>query len=197
MHEFALDLAKLWSIECDGARPSRRRRLAVWLLRSELHCVAAFRFGRFADAVRARHPFWGAAPVAAHRMWNRWITGIHHCDISRHARIGGGMLLMHRHGVLIGPAVIGRNSVIHHNVTIGQRVAGGERGLPHIGDNVWIGPGAIITGAITVGDGATISAGAVVSRDVPSRSLVAGNPGRVIAHDYDNRAMLNFVLPRD
>ena len=61
---------------------------------------------------------------------------------------------------------------------------------------MWIGPGATITGDVTIGDGATISAGSVVSRDVPARALVAGNPGRVIASDYDNSAMLNYRVRR-
>lgn len=67
--------------------------------------------------------------------------------------------------------------------------------MPQIGDNVWIGPGAVITGAITVGDGATISAGTVLSKDVPAACLVAGNPGRVVARDYDNSGMINFTVP--
>lgn len=133
--------------------------------------------------------------IVVHRLWNRWNTHIHHCDIDRTAVIGPGLLLMHRQGIIIGPVVLGVNSVIHHNVTIGQRVAAADQGVPHIGDDVWIGTGAILVGAITVGSGATISAGSVVSRDVPERSLVAGNPGRVIATDYDNSTMINFAMP--
>jgi carbonic anhydrase/acetyltransferase-like protein (isoleucine patch superfamily) len=121
---------------------------------------------------------------------------IHHADIDPRAQIGPGLLLMHHTGVFIGPAVIGDNCVLHHNVTIGQRVASGNQGVPRLGNDVWIGPGATITGDVTIGDGATISAGSVVSRDVPARALVAGNPGRVIASDYDNSAMLNYRVRR-
>jgi serine O-acetyltransferase len=128
--------------------------------------------------------------VVAHRLANRVLTHIDHLDIAPGASIGPGLLLMHRHGVIIGPTVIGRNCVIHQNVTIGQRVAGGDHGMPTLGDNVWIGPGAVITGDITIGDGVTISAGSVLSKDVPDRCLVAGNPARVIAKDYDNSRMI-------
>jgi serine O-acetyltransferase len=103
---------------------------------------------------------------------------------------------MHRSGIFIGPVVIGDNCVLHHNVTIGQRIAGGDHGVPRIGHDVWIGPGATISGDITIGDGVTISAGSVVSRSIPDGALVAGNPGRVIQADYDNSAMLNYRVAR-
>jgi len=192
-HAFSIDLAKMRSIALAGRR-GRRAWIAFCVQSSELHCVAAYRFGRFADRVRARKPLMGLPFVVLHRVWNRWNTHLHHCDISRKARIGAGFMLMHRNGVLIGPVRIGSNAVVHHQVTIGQRAAGGDHGVPTIGDNVWIGPGAIITGDISIGDGATISAGAVVSRDIPAHALVAGNPGRVIANDYDNSALVNYVI---
>jgi maltose O-acetyltransferase len=49
-----------------------------------------------------------------------------------------------------------------------------------IGDNVWLGGGAIVCPGVTIGDGSVIGAGAVVTRDVPARSLAVGSPARVI-----------------
>ena len=49
-----------------------------------------------------------------------------------------------------------------------------------IGDDVWIAEGATLLGGITVGDGAVIGAHAVVTKDVPPRTVVAGNPARVV-----------------
>lgn len=193
--DFAVDLAKAYTIALSGVDAPWSEKLPYLLANSEFHCVAAYRFGQYASSLRSRDRVRGTIAVVAHRLVNRWITHIDHAEISHHARIGAGLLLMHRHGVLIGPAIIGRNCVIHQNVTIGQRVAGGDQGVPQIGDNVWIGPGAVITGAITVGDGATISAGTVLSKDVPAACLVAGNPGRVVARDYDNSGMINFTVP--
>jgi maltose O-acetyltransferase len=49
-----------------------------------------------------------------------------------------------------------------------------------IGDNVWIGGGAIVLAGVTVGDDAVVGAGAIVTKDVPARSVVVGNPARVV-----------------
>lgn len=195
MGAFSGDLTKLYRAHLNESG-SQAGKLQLWVLNSELHAVACYRFGQAARRLRSKNRALGTLALVVHRIWNRWTTHVDHVDISDQAEIGPGLFLMHRHGIIIGPCVIGRNCLIHQNVTIGQRVAGRERTVPHIGDNVWIGPGAVISGGITVGDGSTISAGAVLSKDVPPRSLVGGNPGRVIAQDYDNSTFLS-PLPAD
>ncbi|MDQ7991604.1 MAG: DapH/DapD/GlmU-related protein [Propionicimonas sp.] len=192
--EFSIDLAKMYAIKLSGPEPGIAEKAVFWLLNSDFHVVACYRYGQFADRLRERNRFVGTLAVASHRLWNRWTTHVDHADIHHLSSIGPGLLVMHRHGVMVN-ATIGDNCVIHQNVTIGQHIAGGDQSVPRIGNNVWIGPGAIITGPITIGDGATISAGTVLSKDVPAGCLVAGNPGRVIAQNYDNAAMLNFAMP--
>lgn len=54
-----------------------------------------------------------------------------------------------------------------------------------IGDNVWIAGGAMILPGVTIGNGAIIASGAVVTKDVPSRSMVAGVPARVIKENVE------------
>jgi hypothetical protein len=54
----------------------------------------------------------------------------------------------------------------------------------------------MIFGGITVGNNVTISAGTVLTKSVPDGSLVAGNPGRIIQCDYDNRLLINFTMPK-
>ena len=51
-----------------------------------------------------------------------------------------------------------------------------------IGDDVWVGGGAIILPGVIVGNGSTIGAGSVVTKDVAAYTVVAGNPARVIRH---------------
>lgn len=52
-----------------------------------------------------------------------------------------------------------------------------------IEDNVWIGCRAIILKGVRIGSGAVVAAGSIVTKDVPSGSIVAGNPARVVATD--------------
>jgi maltose O-acetyltransferase len=49
-----------------------------------------------------------------------------------------------------------------------------------IGDNVWIGSGAIVLAGVTVGKNSVIGAGAVVTKDVPANVVVVGNPAKVV-----------------
>ena len=63
-----------------------------------------------------------------------------------------------------------------------------------IGNDVWIGAGAIINSGITIGDGAVIGAGAVVTKDVSPYSIVVGVPAREIKKRFDNETI--FLLQK-
>jgi chloramphenicol O-acetyltransferase type B len=58
--------------------------------------------------------------------------------------------------------------------------------ITRIGDDVWIGYGAIILGGVTIGDGAIVAAGAVVTKNVEPYSIVGGNPARKISERFGN-----------
>jgi maltose O-acetyltransferase len=81
--------------------------------------------------------------------------------------------------VLFGPAVQLLGAT--HPLEAEQRASGLEFRAPiAIGDDVWVGGGAIVLPGVTIGDRAIVGAGSVVTRDVPADVVVAGNPARVI-----------------
>ncbi|XYH95594.1 sugar O-acetyltransferase [Sorangium sp. So ce1128] len=51
-----------------------------------------------------------------------------------------------------------------------------------IGNNVWLGGGAIVLPGVTIGDNTVVGAGSVVTRDLPANAIAVGNPARVIRH---------------
>lgn len=68
-----------------------------------------------------------------------------------------------------------------HPVEPGPRRAGLEAASPiTIGDNVWIGGGAIVLPGVIIGDNSVIGAGAVVTKDIPANAVAVGNPARVV-----------------
>jgi acyl-[acyl carrier protein]--UDP-N-acetylglucosamine O-acyltransferase len=84
-------------------------------------------------------------------------------------QIGGGLQMPHTNGIVINVgAKIGCNCDIYQQVTIGEM----KGGLPTIGNNVFIGPGAKILGDVKIGDGACIGANALVISDVPAGARV-------------------------
>eukprot|EP00252_Welwitschia_mirabilis_P020383 TRINITY_DN4996_c0_g1_i2.p1 TRINITY_DN4996_c0_g1~~TRINITY_DN4996_c0_g1_i2.p1 ORF type:complete len:458 (-),score=85.69 TRINITY_DN4996_c0_g1_i2:344-1717(-) len=102
-------------------------------------------------------------------------------DIHPAAQIGKGILLDHGTGVVIGEtAVVGDRVSMLQGVTLGG--TGKEIGdrHPKIGEGVLIGAGATILGNITVGKGAMVAAGSLVLKDIPSHSMVAGTPAKVV-----------------
>ena len=128
----------------------------------------------------------------SHRLWRlrvpllprllsqvgRLFTGI---EIHPGARIGRGVFIDHGMGVVIGEtAVIGDHCLLYQGVTLGGTGKQHGKRHPTLKENVVVGAGAKVLGAITVGANTRIGAGSVLLRDVASDSTVVGIPGRVI-----------------
>ena len=81
------------------------------------------------------------------------------------------------HGVFISRyATLGPGCRIYQHVTIGEI----DGKAPVIGENCWIGAGAILVGGIRVGNNVKIGAGAVVHQDVPDDATVVSQPPRIL-----------------
>lgn len=104
---------------------------------------------------------------------------------------GPGLAIAHYGSVIVNAgSQVGRNCRIHAGTTIGST----RSGAPTIGNDVYIGPGAVISGPVTVGDGAAIGANAVVIVDVPPGVTVGGVPAKVISQSGSERIHPNVHL---
>ncbi len=122
------------------------------------------------------HKFKLIARWLSHVM--RFLTGI---EIHPGATIGDRFFIDHGMGVVIGEtAEIGSNVTLYHGVTLGGTTLEKGKRHPTLEDNVVVGAGAKILGAIVIGEGSRIGANAVVVRPVPPNSVVVGVPGQVV-----------------
>lgn len=150
---------------------------SVWevLTYPGLHAIWMYRFA---------HCLWNRRLLTAARFvsqFARWATGV---EIHPGARIGRRFFIDHGMGVVIGEtAEIGDDVLMYHGVTLGGTTLTQGKRHPTIGNNVLIGMGAKVVGAITVGDGCRIGANAVVNKDVPPNCTVVGIPGRIVVRD--------------
>lgn len=97
---------------------------------------------------------------------------------------GPGLKIGHYGNVVVnGRTRIGKNCEIQMGVNIGIH----KGGVPIIGRNVYIGPGAKIFGDINIGDNVSIGANAVVNKSVPDGCVVIGVPARIISNGNDSK----------
>ena len=126
-------------------------------------------------------------------LWNRLLLIFYKLKLQRLSSATGlsipvntcdmGLTIYH-HGsiVLNSNCIVGRNCCISNNVNIGA--TGGSQKAPIIGNNVYIGPGAVIFGDIRIADNCYIGANAVICKSITEEnSVVVGVPGRIIKKD--------------
>ena len=157
--------------------PAAGSRLGVIFLYPSFHVMFFYKIGN----ILWRYNLKFLARLIMH--FARIFTGI---EIHPAAKIGSNFFMDHGLGIVIGETTeIGENVTIYQGVTLGGIMPSVESDLqrnqkrhPTVGNNVIIGSGAQILGAINIGDDARIGANSVVSRDVPANATVAGVPAR-------------------
>ncbi len=129
---------------------------------------------------RINHMLWELGIPVIPRLLShiaRFLTGI---EIHPAAKIGPGFFIDHGMGVVIGEtAEVGENCLLYQGVTLGG--TGKEKGKRHptLKNNVTVGAGAKILGAITVGNNVIIGANSVILKPVPDNAICVGVPGRI------------------
>jgi serine O-acetyltransferase len=136
------------------------------------------------------HAVWGHR--ISHWLWKhnlrllaRWVsqimrslTGI---EIHPGATIGQRLFIDHGMGVVIGEtAEVGNCVTLYHGVTLGGTSLNKGKRHPTLEDDVVVGAGAKVLGAITIGANSRVGANAVVVKEVPPNSVVVGVPGQVV-----------------
>ncbi len=113
-------------------------------------------------------------------------------QIYAETKIGEGLYLGHWGALVINPkAKIGKNCNIAQGVTIAQANRGKNEGVPIIGNEVWIGPNAVIVGNITIGNNVLIAPNAYVNTDVPDNSIALGNPAVITSKPNATEGYIN------
>jgi len=113
-------------------------------------------------------------------MLFRYVRNHYGIELNRHVKVGRRLRLGHQGGMVIGASQIGDDCVIRQNVTVGSVRSTTTERWPILMNRVEVGPGAVIMGAIVIGDDVRIGPNAVVTMDVPAGAAVMAPLARII-----------------
>lgn len=143
---------------------------------------------------RISHALWKARLPVLPRLIShiaRFMTGI---EIHPGAVIGRGFFIDHGMGVVIGETTeIGDNVTLYQGVTLGGTGLEPGKRHPTLGNNVIVGAGAKVLGAIVIGNHVRIGANSVVLRSAPDHATVVGIPGKMIRRQEEGRGVLDHT----
>jgi serine O-acetyltransferase len=152
--------------------PAARSTLEVLFCYPGLHAVWGHRI---------THWLWCHRFRLAARWLSQLMRGLTGIEIHPGAVIGPSLFIDHGMGVVIGEtSEIGSCVTLYHGVTLGGTSLSKGKRHPTLEDNVVVGAGAKVLGAITIGADSRIGANAVVVKSTPPNSVVVGVPGQVL-----------------
>lgn len=160
------------------------RSICILLLTQQgLWALCVYRF--FNAIYRSKLPKFLKLPLLGlgiiKQKWIEIITGI---TLPYSASIGDGLYIGHHSGIIINAnAIIGNHCNIAQGVTIGVSGRGNRRGVPVVGDRVYIGVNAVLVGDIKIGSRSVIGANSLVTADVPEGITVVGVPAKEISQN--------------
>ena len=167
--------------------PAARSSLEIILCYPGLHAVWGHRISHWLWHHNAKLP----ARFLAELM-RKW-TGV---EIHPGAVLGAGVFIDHATGVVIGEtAEVGDNVTIYHGVTLGGASLDRVKRHPTVENDVTIGAGAKVLGAITIGAGSQIGANSVVTKAVPPGAVVVGVPGQIVGRDKSQDMPTQSQMP--
>jgi serine O-acetyltransferase len=169
--------------------PAARSHLEVVLCYPGLHAVIIHGL----SSRLWRHGWYTLGRFVSHI--GRFLTGI---EIHPGAKLGRRLIIDHGLGVVIGEtAEIGDDVYLYHQVTLGGTSSEHGKRHPTVGNNVIIGAGAKVLGAIHIGEGARIGANAVVIAPVPAGTTVVGIPARPVDRTEKKPSFEAYGTPSD
>lgn len=132
---------------------------------------------------RSKLPFIIKKPLLALGViWQKWIEVTTGISIPYTVKIGKGFYIGHYGNIIINSnAVIGDNCNISQGVTIGVNGFGEKRGVPVVGDNVYIGANAVLVGKIKIGNNVVVGANSLVVDSIDANITVLGVPAKKIS----------------
>ncbi|PET54550.1 maltose acetyltransferase [Bacillus sp. AFS001701] len=164
-----------------GTEELKMKNLRAHKLVQEFNNVNVESFERKEEILKELFGSVGVNPSIEHNL---------HCDLGYNIHVGDHFYAGYNCTILdIAEVKIGKNCMIGPNVgiyTAGHSIEPKDRNksgyaIPiHIGDDVWIGGSCTILPGISIGDNSIVAAGSIVTKDVPSNTIVAGNPAKVI-----------------
>jgi len=140
-----------------------------------LHMVLLFRLGKIIYAIPV--PVISHILKVAYRAIFFIFSTIYGISLNPVSKIGPGFYIGHYGGIFIR-GEFGAYCSISQGVTFGSKGAGKSSGWPIVGNNVYVGAGAKVIGAISIGSDVIIGANAVVVKDIPENSIAVGIPAK-------------------
>ena len=166
-----LDVIKRDLYRYSGSR-SYIRNIIKFISTRPLHIIVLYRCIKFFDRNKLYYPIRVFLLIIY-----RFFETLYGISLPVKCKIGHGLYIGHFGGVIINQeVVIGNNCNISHNVTIGKSNSAQSSGVPTIGDNVYIAPGAVISGGISIGNECLIGPNAVVLSSTEEGAVVLPQP---------------------